>query len=250
MNFFKIAAICLCIVCTMTASGQKVKRILQIKRINSAIKIDGLLSDTAWKGAPVADKFVELRPTPFLQESAENATEIYFLYDNEGIYIGGYLHEKDKDSIASELIGRDGFGNNDFIGIIFDTYYDKLNGFEYFVTPLGEQMDSKMSSGGNEDFSWNAVWQSASKLQKDGWSFEMFLPYSSIRFGKKKIQDWGLNIVRRRQKSGKQLFWNSIDPNANGFLAQEGLLTGLENIKPCKTAAGAVLLKPFCGVLL
>lgn len=232
MNFFKITAICLCIVCAMTASGQKVKRILQIKRINSAIKIDGLLSDSAWIGAPVADKFVELRPTPFLQESSENATEIYFLYDNEGIYIGGYLHERNKDSIASELIGRDGFGNNDFIGIIFDTYNDKLNGFEYFVTPLGEQMDSKMSSGGNEDFSWNAVWQSASKLQKDGWSFEMFLPYASIRFGKKKIQDWGLNIVRRRQKSGKQLFWNTIDPNANGFLAQEGLLTGLENIKP------------------
>ena len=153
----------------------------------------------------------------------------------KGIYVGGYLHEKIKDSIAAELAGRDGFGNNDFVGVIFDTYYDKLNGFEYFVTPLGEQWDAKVSpniNGNSEDFSWNAVWESKSKLQADGWSFEMFIPYSAIRFGKKNVQDWGLNIVRRRQKSGQQLFWQSIDPNANGFLTQEGLFTGLENIKP------------------
>ena len=85
----------------------------------------------------------------------------------------------EKDSIATELIGRDGFGNNDFVGVIFDTYRDKLNAFEYFVTPLGEQWDAKVSpnmNGNSEDFSWNAVWQSASKIQEDGWSFEMFIP--------------------------------------------------------------------------
>lgn len=158
-----------------------------------------------------------------------------FLYDNDGIYVGGYLHEQSRDSISHELVGRDGFGANDFIGIIFDTYYDKINGFEYFVTPLGEQFDARQApnpNGDSEDFGWNAVWQSAAKIHADGWTFEMFLPYSAIRFGKDKIQDWGLNIVRRRQKSGEQLFWQSIDPTVNGFLTQEGLLTGLENIKP------------------
>ncbi|MFZ1785587.1 MAG: DUF5916 domain-containing protein [Ferruginibacter sp.] len=235
MKFFKLQAVCFCILLTSVAFGQIEKRKLAAKRINSTIKIDGILDEAAWKEAPVADKFISLRPTPFIPESPENATVIYFLYDNEGIYVGGYLHEKSKDSIAAELTGRDGFGNNDFVGVIFDTYNDKLNGFEYFVTPLGEQMDSKVSpntNGNSEDFSWNAVWESKSQLQADGWTFEMFIPYSAIRFGNKNIQDWGLNIVRRRQKSGQQLFWQSIDPNANGFLTQEGLFTGLENIKP------------------
>ncbi len=231
MNCFKITALCFCILLSTAGFSQAEKRKLAIKRITTAIKIDGVLDDADWKGAPLADKFVELRPTPFRQESVDNATEIYFLYTNEGIYVGGYLHEKNKDSIAAELTGRDGFGNNDFLGVILDTYKDKLNGFEYFVTPLGEQMDAKVSPN-NEDFSWNAVWQSASKLQNDGWSFEMFIPYSAIRFGKKKVQDWGLNIVRRRQKSGQQLFWQQIDPNVNGFLTQEGFLMGLEDIKP------------------
>jgi hypothetical protein len=220
---------------TTTAFSQTPKKQLAAKRIQTTIKIDGVLDDAAWKSAPLADKFTALRPTPFIPESPENATQVYFVFNDAGIYVGGYLHEKNKDSIASELKGRDGFGNNDFLGVVFDTYYDKLNGFEYFVTPLGEQMDAKVSpnsNGNSEDFSWNAVWESKSKLQADGWSFEMFIPYSAIRFGKKNVQDWGLNIVRRRQKSGQQLFWQSIDPNANGFLTQEGLLTGLENIKP------------------
>ena len=204
-------------------------------RITDKIKIDGELTEPAWKTAAVADSFIELRPNPFLKEENANATKVYIMYNNEGVYIGGYCYERSKDSIATELIGRDGFGSNDFIGVIFDTYCDKLNGFEYFVTPLGEQMDAKQApviNGDSEDFSWNAVWQSASKVHNDGWSFEMFLPYSAIRFGPKKVQDWGLNIIRRRQKSGKQLFWQAIDPNVNGFLTQEGFLKNLQDIKP------------------
>ena len=60
-----------------------------------------------------------------------------------GIYFGGFCHEESKDSISTELVGRDGFGNNDFVGIIFDTYKDNINAFEYFITPLNEQMDAK-----------------------------------------------------------------------------------------------------------
>lgn len=210
-------------------------RQLNATRINQEIKIDGSLDEASWKTAAEANHFTALRPTPFKAESPENASHIYFMYNDKGIYIGGYLYEQSKDSISSELVGRDGFGNNDFVGVIFDTYVDKINAFEYFVTPRGEQMDARNSpnsNGNDEDFSWNAVWQSASKIQTNGWSFEMFIPYSAIRFGNKKIQNWGLNIVRRRQKSGEQLFWQPIDPNVNGFLTQEGMLNGLEDIKP------------------
>lgn len=208
---------------------------LSAKRATSEIKLDGLIDDTAWKDAPAALGYTELRPTPFRKEEEANRTEVYLLYTDEGIYIGGYCHEKSKDSISTELRGRDGFGNNDWIGVVFDTYDDKINGFEYFTTPLGEQMDSKVSpnqNGNSEDFSWNAVWKSAAKIHNDGWSFEMFIPFSAIRFSKKNIQDWGLNIFRRRQKTGQQVFWNTLDPNVSGFLTQNGKWTGLENIKP------------------
>ena len=74
-----------------------------------------------------------------------------------------------------------------------------------------------------EDFTWNAVWQSGAVIHNDGWSFEMFIPYSAIRFGKKDVQNWGFNITRRRRKTEQQYTWNPIDPNINGFLTQEGL---------------------------
>jgi Domain of unknown function (DUF5916) len=236
MNFLKLKALCFCLLLSCIAFSQTIeKKKISALRISKALKVDGQLDEPEWKTTQVADKFVALRPTPFTPENPDNRSEVYFLYNDEGIYIGGYFHEKTKDSITSELIGRDGFGNNDFVGIIFDTYNDKINGFEYFVTPLGEQMDAKQApnqNGDSEDFSWNAVWESGAKIHNDGWSFEIFLPYSAIRFGKKEVQDWGLNIVRRRQKSGHQLFWQSIDPTTNGFLTQEGMLTGLTNIKP------------------
>jgi len=208
---------------------------LPAKRIKETIKIDGLLTDEAWKNAPVMTNLVEFRPKPGNIESFENRTEAYLLYDDEGIYFGGYCHERTKDSIATELAGRDGFGTNDYIGLIFDTYYDKINGFEYFITPLGEQWDAKMSpnpNGNDEDFSWNAVWKSGAVIHADGWSFEMFIPYSAIRFGKKEVQNWGMNITRRRRKTEQQYTWNPIDVNVNGFLTQEGIWTGITNIKP------------------
>src|SRR5688500_6115891 len=208
---------------------------LPAKRTTQKIRIDGLITDDAWKDAPMMTNLVEFRPKMGAVEAYEVRTETYLMYNDEGIFFGGYCYERTKDSIATELRGRDGFGANDYVGIIFDTYYDKLNGFEYFVTPLNEQWDAKMSpnqNGNSEDFSWNAVWKSGAVIHNDGWSFEMFIPYSAIRFGKKDVQNWGLNITRRRRKTEQQYTWNPVDPNVSGFLTQEGIWTGVSNIKP------------------
>lgn len=211
---------------------------LPAKRTSQPVKIDGLLNDSAWKDAAMMTNLVEFRPKMGRKEDHENRTEAYLMYTDEGIYFGGYCYERTKDSISSELVGRDGFGSNDYVGIIFDTYYDKINAFEYFVTPLNEQWDAKMSppqgenNNGGEDFTWNSVWKSGAVIHHDGWSFEMFIPFSAIRFGKKEVQNWGLNITRRRRKSEQQYTWNPVDVNVNGFLTQEGIWTGLTNIQP------------------
>ncbi len=218
------------------AFSQATQRILTAKRTTQYIKIDGLLTDSAWNNASLMTDLIEFRPKIGAKEDYGTRTEAWLMYDDKGIYFGGYCHERTKDSIARELVGRDGFGTNDYVGIIFDTYYDKLNGFEYFVTPLNEQWDAKMSppstNGNSEDFTWNAVWESGAVIHDDGWSFEMFIPYSAIRFGKKDVQTWGFNITRRRRKTEQQFTWNPIDPNVNGFLTQEGLWVDISHIKP------------------
>ncbi|MBK9256803.1 MAG: carbohydrate binding family 9 domain-containing protein [Saprospiraceae bacterium] len=231
---FHISAI-LTIVCLQLSVANTDPKVVPSKRVVNPIKIDGIISEGEWDDATVLNHFTEFRPNPGQPEHEIHKTIAYLLYDDEGIYFGGFCHEGARDSISTELIGRDGFGNNDFIGIIFDTYKDNINGFEYFVTPLNEQMDAKQSpniNGNSEDFSWNSVWQSATMIHNNGWSFEIFIPFASIRFPKKDLQDWGLNVTRRRQKTGEQFFWNPLNPNVNGFLTQEGYWTGLKEIKP------------------
>ncbi|NCI47900.1 DUF5916 domain-containing protein [Sediminibacterium soli] len=214
-------------------TGKPVKEIRKVPatRTSQKITIDGDLKDSAWLNAPAASDFVEWRPAFGNIERAENRTVIKILYDNNAIYVGGYCHMP-KDSISSELVGRDRIGSNDYVGVLFDTYNDKINGFGYYVTPLGEQYDAKYSSSGEDD-SWNSVYETQARIVSDGWVFEMRIPYAAIRFATKNKQDWGLNITRRNQKSGKQYMWSPTDPTVGGnFLAQFGLWTDIENIKP------------------
>ena len=208
-----------------------VKKILAV-RTTQKIIIDGDLKDEAWQHAPIATDMVEWRPSYGKTEDYKNRTEIRILYDNSAIYVGGFCHQASNDSISSELVGRDKIGVNDFVGILFDTYNDKINGFGYYVTPLGEQYDAKYSSNG-EDASWNSVYETNAKIVPGGWVFEMRIPYSAIRFSNVKKQDWGINITRRNSKSGKQFMWSPTNPTIGGnFFAQFGLWTGIEDIKP------------------
>jgi hypothetical protein len=230
-----LLAVCAVIIALcVSAQGQKERVVKKLPAIRTTEKIviDGDLKDEAWKKAVVATDLVEWRPTYGNIENEKNRTEIRILYDNSAIYISGFCHQASNDSISTELVGRDVVGVNDFVGVIFDTYNDKINGFGYYVTPLGEQFDAKYSSSG-EDGSWNSVYETNAKIVPGGWVFEMRIPYSAIRFSNVKIQDWGINITRKNSKSGKQLMWNPTDPTFGGsFLAQFGLWTGIEDIKP------------------
>jgi hypothetical protein len=94
-------------------------------KVAKGIIIDGQIEETAWKEASVLNNLIEFRPTPFKAEHPDSKSEIYIMYNNDGIYVGGHCYESTKDSVTSELIGRDGFGNNDFFCLILDTYNDK-----------------------------------------------------------------------------------------------------------------------------
>ena len=194
------------------------------------IKIDGSLNEEVWKTATSFKDLTEFRPTFGKKEAENTQTEMWLLYDNNAVYVAGYCHENSRDSISTELGGRDNPGINDFAGILFDTYLDKINGVGFYVTALGEQFDSKYSLG-YEDGSWSAVYQTATKITDKGWTFEMRIPYAALRFSKNNVQNWGINVTRKRTKTGQQFSWNPIDPNKFGTMNQAGVLEGIEDIK-------------------
>jgi hypothetical protein len=206
------------------------KRQLQATRITESIKLDGALDEAVWQQAPIATDFIQNRPNPGPHE--KHPTEVRILYDDANLYIGAIMHDVHPDSIMRELTPRDEFGNTDFIGIFLDTYQDKLNGYGFFVTTGGVQMDCRYSPAGGEDFNWNAVWDSRTALKGTDWVAEMRIPYSAIRFSKTAEQLWGLNFMRQRKRDNQAFFWNEVRPAVDGFVNQWGTLQGIQGIEP------------------
>ena len=212
------------------AQNTQSKKKLSATRITISPRIDGNLDDAVWTNASIASDFIELRPIPGRVEPKEGRTEIKILYDDYAIYISARMYDN-PDSVVKELVSRDQIGNADFVGIVFDTFLDGVNGNGFFVTAAGVQFDTKYSLIGGEDENWNAVWESSVKLDDYGWTAEMKIPYSALRFSSKDIQSWGFNVTRKRTGKNRQTFWNYVDPKIDGFINQSGILEGLQNIK-------------------
>lgn len=202
---------------------------LRAVRTPIAPKIDGMLSDSCWQKADVATDFIQRDLHP--GQPSEQKTEVRFLYDDNAIYVGAQLYDTSPDSILRELSTRDNEANAELFGIFLDTYNDDINAYGFFVTSAGTQIDARYSSDG-QDFAWNAVWMSSVKLNKDGWAVELRIPYSAVRFSKKEIQTWGLNIIRKIRRLRENSFWSPVNPTIGALIRQCGDLTGLENIKP------------------
>ncbi len=230
MKLFITALLLALCITTSFAQNVPVKKKLSAKRTSDSPKIDGFLDDAVWNTAPIATDFIELRPVPGRIETKDGRTEIKVLYDDYAIYIAARMYDK-PDSIVHELVSRDQIGNADFIGVVFDTFLDGVNGYGFYVTAAGVQFDAKYSLIGGEDPTWNAVWESHVTIDDKGWTAEMKIPYSALRFSSKELQNWGLNFTRKRTGTNRQTFWNYVDPKISGFVNQSGILEGLKSIK-------------------
>lgn len=226
----------LLIVLFLTNSGLTQKILTAFKTAQPPV-IDGKLNDAVWETAPSATGFVQYTPS-FGQPSSGNS-DVRILYDNDAVYIGAHLYDN-PELIRKQLTARDGElrQDADFFSVFFDTYHDEQNGFQFLVTPANVQTDAKLSATANVGFadfgdrSWDAVWQSQTSIVADGWTVEMRIPYLSLRFSKKAVQTWGLQFLRYSRRQNELDFWNTVDPNENGFINQFGQFADLHDIKP------------------
>lgn len=196
--------------------------------LDGDIKIDGLLNEKEWSTAQKADRFVQSFPNPG-KPSRQN-TEVWIMYDNNAIYVGAWLHEVSKDSIIRTLSSRDENDNADLFNVSFDTYNDDQNAFAFSVTSAGVQIDTRISAAG-EDELWNAVWYSAVKLHEKGWTVEMRIPFSALRFPASEMQTWGINFFRNIRRFREDSNWSYVNPLVPGVVNQFGDLTNLKNIE-------------------
>ena len=197
---------------------------LKATRIAKPPKIDGNPIDDCWKDLPIADDFIMHRPQPYKKSGFKS--EFKIAYDDDALYILGYLYDPEPNKIRRELGARDNLDIAvDLINVGIDTYDDDQNAFRFGVTAAGAQFDSRVSNGNNTDFSWDAVWESEVSLQKDGWVAELKIPFSALRFADKPNQTWGLQIARGINRAAEEGSWAGFDPKMDGMVIQYGSLT-------------------------
>ncbi len=239
--------LCFSVFCFANKGIDPLKKQTTANRIETTINIDGNLDDLAWRNAKKADNFIQNVPNPGVE--AMQKSEVKILYDDGAIYIGATLYDTHPDSIQKQLSERDNFGNTDWFGITIDAYQDGINGVGFLVTPAGVQLDIKYFAGNNSgmfsgDRNWDAVWISESKITEEGWTVEMKIPYSAIRFPAEVDQVWNINFARQVRRNRELSYWNPVDPKQNGMLQQSGQVSGISNIKsPVRLSA-----TPFLAV--
>jgi hypothetical protein len=171
--------------------------------------IDGRLDESVWSTAPVAADFVQSSPRPATLASLKSEARV--LMDDDALYIGLTYYDPDPRNIQAPLARRDDETTSDWAFVEIDSRFDRRSGFSFGVNPAGVQVDGTWSNDANYDSSWNAVWEAAAKVNGDGWTAEVRIPFSQLAFrlppGARELT-WGINFYRYSPSHGESSNWS------------------------------------------
>jgi hypothetical protein len=206
-------------------------RRIQAGRVTDPIKIDGLLTEPDWALAQPATDFRQERPTE--GSPASERTEVRVLFDDRNIYFGIRAFDSSVAHInARELVRDASFSNDDTIAILLDTYHDRRNAFRFVVNPLGTQQDELITDEGRDiNVSWDGSWISAGRIDDQGYTVEIEIPLTTLRF-KEGIDSWGLNVARIIRRKNEENLWTSWQRSFGlERVSQAGELGGVAEIR-------------------
>jgi hypothetical protein len=208
------------------------KPVLRASRVTNSIKLDGKLDDADWATTDVATDFVQRYPDP--GKPATLRTEVRVLYDADAIYVGARMFDSSPDSIAAPLERRDpGDISSDWFDVILDSHHDRLTGYRFGVNPAGTKLDVYHFNDGDSDDSWDPLWDVATRIDSLGWTAEIRIPLSQLRFhGSPGEQVWGLQFYRAVARRGEWSFWATYVPTTPGFVSAFGELHGIFGLEP------------------
>lgn len=194
--------------------------------------IDGKLDDAAWDAVDWSSNFLVFQPKEGKVPDQKTAFKI--LYDDKNLYVGIRAYDTDPSKIVKRLDRRDNI-DGDFVAFMVDSYFDHLTAFEFDVNAAGVIYDAYISNDfDNEDESWDPVWFVKTNIDAEGWTAEMRIPLSQLRFSDAPDQTWGIEVLRREHRNGEMSMWRLISKSSNGFVHQFGEMHGLEGLKPQK----------------
>ena len=207
--------------------------------------MDGLLDDPAWSDAQPIGDFTQREPHN--GDAASERTEVRVVYTGRTIFIGARLFDSQASRIIAAAYQRDSeLTSDDTFEVCLDTFHDFRNAFYFASNALGTQRDGLVRNEGEDlNWQWDGVWSVATSRDADGWTVEMAIPFSTLRFNGSSLQEWGLNFGRLVARSREESYWVPLSRQFGYFgkwrVSAYGSLQGLGGIE----SHGRIRLWPF-----
>jgi hypothetical protein len=187
------------------------------------VSIDGRLNEAAWSEATAASGFIQRQPNEGAR--ALHQTEVRILVDDEAIYVAARMHDPDPASIARQMTRRDEEGQFDYFALELDPVFDRRTAYRFRVSASNVQRDEYLFDDNERDAAWDAVWESAVAFDSAGWTAEIRIPLSQIRYrAAPGPQVWGVNFFRRRLASNEESHFALISQLQRGHVSQFGVM--------------------------
>ncbi len=199
-------------------------------RVSVPIVVDGVLADAEWRGAKRINGFTQRDP----DEGAEptESTVVFIAYDDDAIYVGARLYDSAPDSIIARLDRRDADIHADDFTFYVDSYHDRRSGSYFALNAAGTLTDGVLFNDDWDDETWDGVWEGRVALDSLGWSLEMRIPYSQLRFNKADSYVWGVNFRRMLARKNEVSYYVLRPRNESGFVSRFADLVGIQGVSP------------------
>ncbi len=195
-------------------------RVAPVAQANQMVRppiIDGnVLGDPAWEGMTPITDFWQTQPNA--GRAVSQKTAVYVTTSDTALLIGFVAYDDNPSAIVSTDSRRDSsLDDTDSFRVVIDGLMDRQNGFVFGTNPAGIEYDGQVNREGTGTFfsggdgglnlNWDAPWRVRSMVGEFGWSAEMEIPFTSLRFGSGAEQEWGFNFERRIRRNNEVAYW-------------------------------------------
>jgi hypothetical protein len=205
----------------------------RIPVVNSKVKIDGMLNEKIWQEALVLELNFEVEPGENIAPPVK--TKVFLAYSSDHLYVGFQAYDPKPSEIRAHVTDRDNIKEDDYIGIVLDTFNDSRFAYNFYCNPFGIQGEEITGMIGSGD-QWDTIWNSAGHINEEGYVVEIAIPFSSLRFQRQKSEQvWGIDAIRRYPRNLNHLIGLfPRDRSNNCYMCQADKIIGFRGVQPGK----------------
>lgn len=209
------------------------------EKLNSPIQLDGILNELVWKNQSGFNNFIQRDPDE--GASPTERTIIKLAYDENALYLAAEMYDSSPDSIIARLTRRDELVDCDYITLALDPYHDKRSGYYFSLSAAGTLIDGVLYNDSWDDDSWDGVWEGKARIDENGWTAELKIPFSQMRFNESDTMVWGINFRRVIGRKNEEDYLVFVPKKESGVVSHFASLQGFEDVN----VSGKVEIVPY-----